>query len=86
MKCLKTDLQIRDGIEDNSKIIFVEPACGERDTVVTVSFWCICMCYVYIAHACLHPSLFILAITSTFMHEYQNDLAQSFSLRRRSAI
>ena len=43
MKCLKTDLQIRDGIEDNSKIIFVKPTCGERVKVVTVSFWCMCM-------------------------------------------
>ena len=32
------ELQIRWGLEDNFEIIFiVEPACGERDTVVTYS-------------------------------------------------
>ena len=54
---------------------FVKPACGERDIVVTffVGVW-----YV---HTCIN-----LAIASTFMHEFQNDLAQMLPLRSRSAI
>ena len=36
--------------------------------------------------ACIHPSGFVRARTSTFMHEFQNDLAQLFSLRSRSAV
>ena len=62
-------------------IIFVEPPCGERDIVVTLSVRCMCMCC-----ACVHLSGFVWAITSTFMHRFQNDLAQLFSLRSKSAI
>ena len=37
--------------------------------------------------ACVHLSVgFVQAITSTFMHEFQNNLPQLFSLRRRSAV
>ena len=56
--------------------IFVEPACGERDKVVTILVRCMCVC----------PSRFVPAITLTFMHEFQNDLAQLFSLRSRNAF
>ena len=47
---------------------FVEPACGERDIVVTLSVRCMCVhCAV-----CVRPSGFVMAITSTFMHGFQN--------------
>ena len=32
--------------------IFVEPACGERDIVVSISAWCMCV------HAWVRPDLF----------------------------
>ena len=35
---------------------------------------------------CMHPSGFVQAVTSTFMHGFQNNLAQLFSLRSRNAI
>ena len=65
-----------------SFILFVEPACCERDIVVTISvrYMCILQC------ACIRPSIFVWAITSTFMHGFQNNLLQLFSLRSRSAI
>ena len=52
--------------------IFVEPACCELDIIVTVSVR-VCVCIV---------SGFVQAITSIFMHEFQSNLAQLFSLRR----
>ena len=56
---------------------FVELACGEQDIVVTISVQCMCI---------VRLSAFVRAITSTFMHGFQNNLAQLFSLRSRSAI
>ena len=44
---------------------FVETACGERN-IVTISVRCMCVCC-----ACVHPSGFVRAITSTFMHGFQ---------------
>ena len=42
-------------------MILVEPACGEHDIVI---------------YACIvHLSRFVWAITSTFMHGFQNNLA-----------
>ena len=63
-------------------LFFVEPACGERDIVVLISFRCMCV------HACcvMHLSGFVRAIPSIFMHGFQNNLAQLFSLACRSAI
>ena len=36
--------------------------------------------------ACVRPDRFVQAITCTFVHGFQNNLSQLFSLRRRSAI
>ena len=71
--------------------IFVEPTCSEQDIGVTIFIWCMCICVHMCAcvcgvDACVPPSGFVWAITSTFMHGFQNDLAQLFSMRRRSAI
>ena len=53
----------------------VEPACGERDTVVTISVRCICV------RACMHvlSSRIVRDITCTFVHGFQNNLAQLLS-------
>ena len=56
---------------------------SETWVVVTISVWCTCVC---VHCACVCPSDFVRAITSTFMHVFQNNLAQLFSLRRRSAF
>ena len=47
---------------------FVEPAWVERYIVVAISVWCMCVC--------VHVYRFVRAITSTFMHGFQNNLAQ----------
>ena len=67
-------------MEMNSFIlnIFVELACSEQDIVVTALVWCVCC-------ACVHCG-FVRAITSTFVHGFQNNLAQLFSLKGRIAI
>ena len=36
--------------------------------------------------ACVHPSGLVRVITCTFVHGFQNNLAQLFSLRSRNAI
>ena len=46
---------------------YVELACGEQDIVVTISVQCMCI---------VRLSAFVRAITSTFMHLFQNNLAQ----------
>ena len=61
--------------------LFVEPACDERDVIVTISIRCICVRW-----ACVRPSEFVRAITSTFMHGFQKYLGQLFSLRSESTI
>ena len=59
--------------------IFVKPACGEGDIVVAILVWCMC-----VHCACMHPSIqFCRGITSTFVHGFQNNMAQLMS---RSAI
>ena len=58
------------------RIIFVEPACGERDEIVTIS----------VRYMCVRPSGFVQAITCTFVHGFQNKLAQLSSSRNRRAI
>ena len=48
---------------------------------------CACVLYALCVHACIvHPSRFVLAIIGTFMHGFQNNLAQLFCLRSKSAI
>ena len=56
------------------------PLAGKRDIVVTIFVWCMCVC------PCVHPSGFVLTITCTIMHGFQNNLAQLLPLRRRNAI
>ena len=47
----------------------------------------LCVACVWLVHACIvRPSGFFRAITCTFMHGFQNNLAQLFTLTRRSAI
>ena len=58
----------------------VEPAYGGRDIVDTSLVRCMCV------HPSVRPSGFVRALTSTFMHEFHNSLAQLFSLSSRSAI
>ena len=36
---------------------FVEPACGERDIVVTTSVWCMCVRCAVCVRACVRPDL-----------------------------
>ena len=50
------------------------------NAVVTTSVCCLCMC------VCMHPSRFFQAITFIFTDEFQNNLAQLFSLLSRSVI
>ena len=50
-------LQVRGDIEGDSKIILVEPACGERDLVVTIVVQHMCMHYAWLrASICLDLS------------------------------
>ena len=67
-------------------MIFVAPACGERDIVVTTSVCCMSVRALYIRCACVRPSGFFRAISSTYMNEFQNNLAQLLCLTSRSAI
>ena len=61
------------------------PFAVKRDIAITI-FVCVSAC----VSACVRPSVrssgFALAITSTFMHGFQNNLTQLLSLRRRIAI
>ena len=58
--------------------LFVEPACGERDIH--------CSCYnfisVHVRALCVRLSGFVQTITSTFMHGFQNNLAQFVLLEK----
>ena len=65
-----------------SHAIFVEPACGK----VIHSCYIFCSVYVGAFRFTLRPFGFVQAITSIFMHGFQNNLAQLFSLRRRIAV
>ena len=58
-------------------LIFVEPASCECYIVVRISVVC-ALCVVC-------PPGFFQAITSAFMHGFQNNMAQLFSLMSRSA-
>ena len=52
--------------------VFVESACGEPDS-------CCNFGSVYVRACIVYPSRFVWAITSTFMHGFQNNLTQSDS-------
>ena len=59
-------------------MIFVKLACGERDIVVSISVRCMCM-------LCVCASVQICRTKPcTFVHEFQNYLAQLMSSRSRS--
>ena len=60
--------------------LFVEPALGEQDIVVTMTVWCMCV------HWCIHPSEFVQTVTSTIVDGFQKNLAQFFSITCRCAI
>ena len=64
--------------------IVVEPACGERDIVVTVTVWCTCLrpCI----RACMCLSEFVRTIISTIKDGFQNNLTILFSIKFRCAI
>ena len=66
--------------EQEGKFV-VEPAYCEQDIVVTTSVWYICVVLV-----CMHPSGFVRAITNTFKHGFQSNLAQLLFLMSRSTI
>ena len=58
-------------------LVFVEPACGKQDIVVTFEFGvCACVC----------PSEIVPTITSTIVDGFQNYLTQLFSITCRCAI
>ena len=60
---------------------FFKPAkCGEQDIVVTASFRCMCV------HCECVPCASVCLLTCKFVHGFQNNLAQLFSLRSKSAI
>ena len=65
-----------------SHTIFVEPACGK----VRHGYYIFCSVYVGAFRFTLRPFGFVQAITSIFMHGFQNNLAQLLFLRRRIAI
>ena len=48
--------------------MFVEPACGERDIVVTMTVWCMFMC------PCVHAFELVGTITFTVVDGFQKNL------------
>ena len=85
-QCTRPELQIRGGIEDNSKIIFlfcVKPTSGKA------RHSCYYFAKVYVlecVHGCVHPSGFVRATIPTFMHGFQNYFTQLLSLRKEVAF
>ena len=61
-------------------VIFVESAYGERSIVVTTSNHCICM------GVFVRPSCFVPTRNSIVEYQFQNDLAQLFSLMSRNQL
>ena len=56
---------------------FVEPACNERDVVVTMTVPCMCV------NACMHASVHLYLsepMTSTIVDGFQNNVTQLFSI------
>ena len=76
----------------NSRIrvnnIFVKPACGERDKVVTKTVRC--MGVRPCVRSCVRPSVrsseFVRTITSTTVDGFQNNLTQLFFITCRYAV
>ena len=68
--------------------IFVQPTCGEGYIWILLQF--LFGVYACVVHACVRmsvrPSELVRAKTSTFMHGFQNNLAQLLSLRSTCAI
>ena len=60
---------------------FFESAIDEPGIVVTTSVRCMC-----VRCSCVWPSGFFRTITCTFVHGFQNNLAQLFSLKNTIAI
>ena len=67
-------LQLKMFDRDNLGRIFVKPACGEQDS-------CYNFCSMYMC--CVYASRFVWAITCTFVHGFQNNFTQLFSLISR---
>ena len=66
--------------------IFVEPACGERDIVITTSVCCMCVLCVCMREVSC-SSFQICPGRNLYIYAWiQNNLAQFLSLRSRSAI
>ena len=61
-------------------IIFVEPACSERDIVVPASVQFMC-----VLALCLRLSRFVRAITCTSVHGFQNNLEKVFLLEEQKS-
>ena len=59
-----------------------EPACSERDIVVTMTVWCYVHSWV---HMCVHLSEFARTTTRTIVEGFQNNLTQFFSITCRCA-
>ena len=51
-------------------MLYVEPACDERNTVAATSLWCMCVC------SSVRPSGFVGTKTSILIDGFQNNLAQ----------
>ena len=64
-----------------SKRLFVKPAYGDRDIVVTVTVWCKCVVSTYV-----HLSELVQVMTSAVVDEFQNDLTPLLSITCRYAI
>ena len=64
------------GVEVPFETFLSSPLEGKRDTVVTIFVRCMWV----------RLSEFVRTITCTIMHGFQNNLAQLFPLRRRSAV
>ena len=62
------------------------PLAVKQDIAAAIFVRCMCVCVCVCVSACGRPSGFVWTITSTFMHGFQNNLAQLLYLRRRSAI
>ena len=63
----------------------MEPACGEGAYLLQLEFGVCALC---LRAWCVfvHPSGYVQAITCTFMHRLENNLAPLFALRSSSAI
>ena len=76
------------GLFFNGSLDFCKPACVEQDIVVrtSVSVQNLGFVFACIVHVCSCPSRFVRAINCTFMHGFQNNLAQLLSSRSKGAI